>query len=230
MSQNKASESNVQPEWKQVELSTILRKVIKPVEVQPDQTYREIRVRSHGKGLFHKEPVTGKSLGNKRVYHVQPGCFVVNIVFAWEQAVAITTQEECDMIASHRFPMYEPIGDRVDLRYLLHFFKSKRGKHLLGLASPGGAGRNRTLGQDEFMKTCISLPPIGEQRKIADILATWDQAIELSSTLIAAKQKCKATLATELLTGKVRLPEFKSHPWNLKLLQEIGTFSKGAGI
>src|SRR5436305_6627305 len=114
--------------WSSIKLSTVLKRVTRVADVSPDETYREIGVRSHGKGLFHKEPVLGKSLGDKRVYYVQPRCLVLNIVFAWEQAVAITTEKEAGMIASHRFPMYQPVGGAVDLRYLLQFFKSKRGK------------------------------------------------------------------------------------------------------
>ncbi|WP_019488072.1 hypothetical protein [Kamptonema formosum] len=65
--------------------------------------YKQIGIRSHGKGIFHKEAVTGRELGNKRVYWVHPNAFVVNIVFAWEQAVALTSSDENGFIASHRF-------------------------------------------------------------------------------------------------------------------------------
>ncbi len=56
----------------------------------------------------------------------------------------------------------------------------------------------------------IHLPPLPEQQKIAAILSTWDRAIELTEKLIAAKQKRKQALMQQLLTGKVRLPQFQS--------------------
>ena len=56
------------------------------------------RNRSHGKGIFYKEPVTGAALGNKSVFWIEPDCFIVNIVFAWEQAIGKTTQSEVGMI------------------------------------------------------------------------------------------------------------------------------------
>lgn len=58
----------------------------------------------------------------------------MNIVFAWEHAVAKTSKDEQGFIASHRFPMYLPKDDRVDLRFLTLFFLSRRGKYLLELA------------------------------------------------------------------------------------------------
>ena len=88
-----------------VELSSFLRRVNDPVTVDPTSMYREIGIRSHGKGIFHKEPTIGKNLGDKRVFKVHPDCFVFNVVFAWEQAIAKTTDNEREMI---RIP---PISD-----------------------------------------------------------------------------------------------------------------------
>lgn len=52
------------------------------------------------------------------------------------------------------------------------------------------------------------LPPLPEQQKIADILSTWDEAIQSTQELIKAKQQQKKALMQQLLTGKVRLPGF----------------------
>ena len=135
--------------WSRRKITEILERVAKPVSPQENTKYREIGIRSHGKGIFHKDPVTSLDLGNKRVFEVIPNSFVVNIVFAWEQAVAKTTENEIGFIASHRFPQFQPKNNSCDIDYLLYLFKTSKGKHLLGLASPGGAGRNKTLGQKE---------------------------------------------------------------------------------
>ena len=159
-------------EWTVLRVGECLQRVGMPVIIQPNQLYTQIGIRSHGKGLFYKEPVTGAALGNKSVFWIEPDCFIVNIVFAWEQAIGKTTQAEVGMIASHRFPMYRPIDNKVDINYLIAFFLTKRGTDVLEAASPGGAGRNKTLGQDRFSKSMVVLPPIEEQQKIAAILTT----------------------------------------------------------
>ena len=110
-------------DWEIVQVQDVLEKVDNPVEVKIDEEYTQIGIRSHGKGIFYKEPVTGKELGNKRVFWIEPDCFVVNIVFAWECAIARTTIEQKGMIASHRFPMYKPKDKRVNLDYLVLYFK-----------------------------------------------------------------------------------------------------------
>lgn len=205
----KKSKLGVLPgDWTSMTVGECLEKVEKPVAVEPDKLYTQIGIRSHGKGLFYKEPVSGESLGNKSVFWVEPDCFVLNIVFAWEQAIGKTTENEIGMIGSHRFPMFRPIDNRVYIDYLISYLLTKRGTDILEFASPGGAGRNRTLGQDRFLNSKIILPTIDEQKKIAEILATQDKVIALKEKLLEEKKKQKKYLMQQLLTGKKRLPGF----------------------
>lgn len=76
------------------------------------------------------------------------------------------------------------------------------------------------INKSEFSKLPIPLPPLPEQRKIADILATWDRALETLDQMIAAKTRRKQALMQQLLTGKKRLPGF-SGEWQSKKLGEI---------
>ena len=167
----KKSKAGIVPaDWTECTIVECLKRVERPVEVKPDEMYTQIGIRSHGKGLFYKEPVSGTSLGNKAVFWIEPDCFILNIVFAWEQAVGKTTQSEVGMIGSHRFPMYRPVGGKIDVDYLISYLMTKRGKDILETASPGGAGRNRTLGQERFMNSKIVIPTPTEQKKIGAIL------------------------------------------------------------
>ena len=206
--------------WNVYLFRDILERVEVPVNVESNKEYVQIGIRSHGKGLFYKEPVLGKALGNKQVFWIQPNCFILNVVFAWEQAITKTTENEIGMIGSHRFPMYRPKNDLVDIDYLIYYFLTKRGTDILEAASPGGAGRNRTLGQERFLKSKITLPPLSEQQKIAAILSTQDKVIELKEKLLAQKQQQKKYLMQQLLTGKRRLPGF-DRKWNYVKANEI---------
>ncbi|GAA3627863.1 restriction endonuclease subunit S [Flavivirga jejuensis] len=191
--------------WELKSITEIVDRVKEKLNPEPETLYREIGIRSHCKGIFHKEEVTGESLGNKSVFWIQPDCFVVNIVFAWEHAIAKTTEAEVGMIASHRFPLYKPKADILDLDYLLYYFKTARGKHLLGLASPGGAGRNKTLGQTEFAKLKIPVPSLQEQKRIVSVLSESDKEIELLKQNITTLTEQKKGLMQKLLTGEIRV-------------------------
>lgn len=187
----------------------ILEEILIPIRnslVPEEKTlYKQIGIRSHGKGIFYKDKVSGKELGNKRVFWIEPDCLVLNIVFAWEQAIAKTTDSEIGMIASHRFPMFKPKEGKLNLDFILYYFKSPRGKQLLENASPGGAGRNKTLGQGEFINQIISLPSYKEQTVIAQVLQAADKEISLIKAKAEKLREQKKGLMQVLLTGKVRL-------------------------
>ena len=208
--------------WPRRPIGDLLTRVSQPVDVQSDAIYREIDIRSHCKGIFHKPETTGKKIGNKRAFWLEPGCLAFNIIFAWEQAVAMTSDAEVGMIASHRFPMYQSRNGKLLAEYAWRYFSTPRGKYELNIASPSGAGRNKTLGQEEFKRLKIPVPPIEHQRRAVDILATVDRAMERAGRLIEAKRKLKKGLAQQLLTGQRRLPGFSGN-WQTQRLGNLAT-------
>lgn len=163
-------------------LKDVLQRVSIPVNVEENKLYYQIGIRSHSKGIFHKEAETGKQIGNKRIFWIEPNCLILNIVFAWEQAVAKTSEKEVGMVASHRFPMYKVLNNSLD--YIVDFFKTEKGKQLLQMASPGGAGRNKTLNQDFFLNSKIYLPSLNEQLKTSNLIELIEDRIETQIKII----------------------------------------------
>ena len=147
-----------------VRVGDVLELVRRPVQIDLAQEYREIGLRSFGKGVFHKEPVTGATIGSKRVFWIKPDDLLLSNVFAWEGAVALASRADEGCIGSHRFLTYRPRDPRVDVNWVSWFLRSERGTSLLASASPGSAGRNRTLAVSRFEDLRIPLPPLEEQR------------------------------------------------------------------
>ena len=164
-------------------LKEVLQRISFPVTVDENKLYYQIGIRSHSKGIFYKEAEIGKQIGNKRIFWIEPNCLILNIVFAWEQAVAKTSEKEVGMVASHRFPMYKVLNNSLD--YIVDFFKTEKGKQLLQMASPGGAGRNKTLNQDFFLNSKIYLPSLNEQLKTSNLIKLIEDRIETQIKIIA---------------------------------------------
>lgn len=170
-------------EW--VRVGEVLELQRRAVDPELDQSYQEIGVRSFGRGLFLKDPTAGSEIGSKRVFTIEPGDLVVSNVFAWEGAVAVAGKEAAGTIGSHRFMTWTS-GDDVHVPFVAHFFASEVGLELLRAASPGSAGRNRTLSIKNLEAIKIPLPPIDEQRRIAAHLDTVHQSVDrMVSTSIA---------------------------------------------
>lgn len=212
--------------WKIKKLNEVLDKVSEPVKVEIGKTYREIGIRSHGKGLFHKEPILGETLGDKRVFWIKENAFIVNIVFAWEQAIARTTSKEIGFIASHRFPMFQSKNQLADVDFIFYLFSTKKGKSLLELASPGGAGRNKTLGQKEFDNLKLTLPTLPEQKKIAAFLTLADEKINQLARKKQLLETYKKGVMQGLFSREIRFEGFDG-AWEVKRLGEIGRAFNG---
>lgn len=72
----------------------------------------------------------------------------------------------------------------------------------------------------------IAVPPLAEQRKIAEVLGVWDEAIEKQARLIEKLDLRKRGLMQRLLSAKLRLPGF-SEPWKKVKLGDIGDTYNG---
>ena len=64
----------------------------------------------------------------------------------------------------------------------------------------------RNLRWSDYLNLPIPLPPLEEQKQIAEMLSTIDAAIENERKYLRVLEKCKKWLLDNLLTGKVRLP------------------------
>jgi type I restriction enzyme S subunit len=194
--------------WPLVPLGEVLQLQRRWVEVQPTDTYREIGIRSFGKGIFHKAPVVGSSLGDKRVLRIEPGDLVFNNVFAWEGAVAVAGHGEDGMIGSHRFITYTVDPSKAVPEYLKLFFKTKGGLEILLGASPGSAGRNKTLGLERFISNTIPLPPLSEQGRLVTSIGELTGKIEEAKKLLQ-----ESSVVTEALSASVLSQIIDQDPW-----------------
>ena len=78
-----------------------------------------------------------------------------------------------------------------------------------------------SLTSDRIRHILLALPPVAEQRAIAEALGDIDGLIATLDKKIAKKRLIKQGAMSQLLTGKKRLPGF-SDPWVEKKLGEIG--------
>jgi type I restriction enzyme S subunit len=115
----------------------------------------------------------------------------------------------------------EHIADCLWLSYVL---KSNRTKTKISEAATGTSKSMRNITQEAFLAIDIILPPLPEQRKIAAILSTWDEAITKTQQLIAQLQQRNKGLMQQLLTGKKRLKGFEGEWKNIPLGSIIEEF------
>lgn len=99
------------------------------------------------------------------------------------------------------------------LRYKLDYWNLN--KFSESSAQPG-------LSVEKLVRYKLIVPPINEQKRIAELLSVWDEAIDKQTRLIDALIYRKRALMHQLLTGKKRLPSF-TKTWKTISLGDIFT-------
>jgi type I restriction enzyme, S subunit len=153
-------------EYPRVSLGELLRLERRPVTVRADEQYQEIGIYCFGRGVFHKTPRTGFEVGNKDLFLLKEGDFILQVTFAWEGAVAIVSAAEAGLYGSTRYPTFRVDEARCVPQFLLHYFKTDNGLQQLVKICPGSAGRNRVLSIRRIPEVLVPLPPLAEQRRV----------------------------------------------------------------
>ncbi|EHR9371260.1 restriction endonuclease subunit S [Escherichia coli] len=128
---------------------------------------------------------------------------------------------------------YINIKDSVNLDFIYYVLSSSKTQAFYESELTGTTIRNLSI--KSIKSTEILTPPLPEQKKIAQILSTWDKAISVTEKLLTNSQQQKKALMQQLLTGKKRLLDENgtrfSETWKLyalsKLFQRVTTKNNG---
>ena len=142
-------------------------------------------------------------------------------------------------------PAYTVLEEKIKINHLFfkYYFKSYNFISNLTVAVIG-IRDGKQISYSSFSDIKIPLPPLPEQKKIADILTTWDKAADQIENLIANTKLQKKYLMQELLTGATRFNEFTTtnnryketklgripEDWEVKRLGDVCEIKKGKSI
>ena len=143
------------------------------------------------------------------------------VVFSRTATVGKTTVLASPMATSQDFANYV-CGPNLHNRYLVYLFRSM-GRTWQSLMA--GSIHN-TIYMPVFKALRIVLPPVSEQRVIADTLSDADALLAGLERLIAKKRDLKQAAMQQLLTGQTCLPGFIG-AWEVKRLGDLFKFSGG---
>lgn len=147
---------------------------------------------------------------NSGSYHLKDG----DIVFARTGATVGKTylynRDDGDLVFAGFLIRFSPNVQKIVPYYLKAYTNTSAYWKWVKIASQRSSqpGINAT----EYCSLQIPVPPLAEQRKIAEVLGVWDEAIEKQARLIEKLALRKRGLMQRLLSAKLRLPGF-SEPW-----------------
>lgn len=92
--------------------------------------------------------------------------------------------------------------------YLSQLTNSELGRRQVLSGQSGLAQKHLNVSSYERMK--FGLPPVVEQERIADVMSTWDTAINTAERLLANSRIQKEAMSSRILFGKARLAPFNN--------------------
>lgn len=126
-----------------------------------------------------------------------------------------------DLCSNQQINSVSP-GANVDSEFLFYSLVHASPR----IAALAGEQAVPIINKSAFSANLIALPGKDEQRAIAEALSDADARILTLETLIAKKRDLKQAAMQQLLTGKIRLPNF-SGDWEVKRLGEFAQFLSG---
>ncbi|AZV77128.1 restriction endonuclease subunit S [Parasedimentitalea marina] len=155
---------------------------------------------------------------------VKPG----QMLFAWAGTKGASFgptiwQGETGVLNQHIFKVFD--ADGVDHTWLYLLLR-----HVTDRIETKAHGFKTTLvhvKKADIENQPIHIPPLPEQKKIAEILSTWDRAIEVAEAQLDCVRIQKRALMQQLLTGKRRFPEFAGQEWKEVRLGELADVERG---
>lgn len=156
-----------------------------------------------------------KRIEDKTQYRTaHSGDLVFNMMRAWQGAIGVVRS---DGLVSPAYIVATPDKSAIYPPFMDYYMKTPQMVNRIHRKSYGVTDFRLRLYWDSFAMIGCAIPPLPEQKKIAEILSAQDKLIALKEKLIEEKKRRKKYLMQQLLTGKKRLPGFSGEWIDVKL-------------
>jgi type I restriction enzyme S subunit len=185
------------------------------VKIDSDNFYQKAGMYNRGRGIFLREPVLGKDMGDSKFQRIHKDRLMISGQFAWEDAIYVTTKKDEVGLASHRYYLLKSITSNVPVEYLFGYFFSMKGLSELQRCSHGAAGRNRPLNINELLR--IKIPVINDRDLIFSFCKIVRAYMEMRPIVLSKEKllsELKNRIIADVVTGKidvrnVEIPEYE---------------------
>lgn len=185
------------------------------VKIDSDNFYQKAGMYNRGRGIFLREPVLGKDMGDSKFQRIHKDRLMISGQFAWEDAIYVTTKKDEVGLASHRYYLLKSITSNVPVEYLFGYFFSMKGLSELQRCSHGAAGRNRPLNINELLR--IKIPVINDRDLVFSFCKIVRAYMEMRPIVLSKEKllsELKNRIIADVVTGKidvrnVEIPEYE---------------------
>lgn len=172
-----------------IKLKDVLAPSEERIDLNPNNEYREITVRLWGKGITERQILSGLEISATKRKVVRTNQFILSRIDARHGASGIVPEELSGAVVSNDFLSFNIDESMLLPQFLGWMSKTKKFVEMCKKVSEGTTNRVR-LNIEKFLEIKIPLPPLPEQRRMADIIEQVANRIEQGKHLkkLASKE------------------------------------------
>lgn len=163
-------------EWREAQLSEVMRLDLDLVPVSPDEEYPIVGVLNRGRGLLRRGVMRGSSTQYKHLHRLRKRQVIYSKLKAFEGSVTVAIEGDYPAFASPEFPTFTCSASLIPEFFGVitrwpRFWAELEGR------STGMGGRRERVSPTSFLGLSVPLPPVKVQRRIVDVAAAVDAQI-----------------------------------------------------
>ena len=193
----------------------------RPIILQDEEYYELVTVRRAYGGVDSRGIHQGKDILVKTYFEVEEDDFIISKRQIAHGACGLVPSKLHGAVVSNEYNVFKA-NQGTNIHFFNLMMQLPHYKRLFYLMSDGVHIEKLLFKTGDWMKRSLAMPPLDEQKKIAEILTAQDKLIALKEKLIEEKNRQKKALMQQLLTGKKRLPGFGGE-WSSVLFKECIT-------
>ena len=216
-------------------LREILEVARSPIDMKDEDNYMLASIRRRNGGMFDRETKRGKEILTKTLSRVIPGSFVISKMQVVHGACGMAPHDFGNRCISASYASLVPREpQKIDIRYLDAYATTKQSYDAFIKASHGVHIEKMTFNLEDWLNGEIELPPLPEQKKIAEILSGIDLLIKALNNLIAKQESLRKAMTWDLMSHGAGTKELKDSErgkipfdWEVRPLGSVFTLTSG---
>lgn len=218
-------------DWASKKIGQWLKLAERTIVLQDEEEYQLVTVRRGFGGVDSRGSFLGKNVLVKNYFIVKTGDFIISKRQIAHGACGIVPPELDGAVVSNEYNVFLP-QDGTNIQMFNLMMQLPHYKRLFYLMSDGVHIEKLLFKTQDWMKRKLAMPLLKEQKKIAEILATQDKAIELQGRKIEELKRFKQGCLERMFPRKGQKVPEKRFPgftddWEQRKLGGVTTSYSG---
>ena len=229
-------------DWEVVRLGEVFTEVnsdSRKIFIDKKSSYKLIMTKLYAKGIQLKCIIEGSKIASNVMFLIKKDDFIFSKINIRKGAFDFVPEELDGAVVSSEHPILNLDFSKADKSYIKFYLSQPHTWEAFKKEAKGFSGKERVKVR-EFLNITIPLPPLEEQKAIAEVLRSVQLAIEKTEEVIRATKELKKSMMKHLFTygyvpidetDKVKLKETEigliPEHWKVVRLGEVAKFYRG---